>query len=613
MADLTDQLFRFNMLKRLLLLTLFFVFPVKAQVLSGHQEFVHYSDEQKEELIVKVMEMMSELEDKYETASPTQQYQYALLLKQLKEMLISSAYAAETDVTVFANDLTKLIDPNAQVGNRCIYAGWISRTVPVIDHRTGKREVCQHPKYIRNGANTPEAKAYAKSSSCGQRSPNTIACNPAIFGFKNQAQGSQFCVPSGPSHSENSSFACMQLSLGLKQEAGADPAEKRMEYLKKQFEGNPELMNNLFGFVYQTCLCNTQEKEIINQDYLSRTRPHRTCLGLVNTIAETNHCVEFNTVKSTDMQMIKDIREFTNNIATKKSGSQLDSDYRELLETLKTRFSRDYARICGGEIPPEDDGKEEDAKSPEISCSLDVSEDKAVLKLSSPEGVSSEIIATHWNPAPEGDGVLNEIPFGDAKEVSLKVEVKINDQVETLDCKSAKNPKDKDIPTISIKTTESTETTQKLGTTTNPENIDEGWKYVWRRSKVSSSDTKKTPPTTLVVQSDSNDEESEEKSEEENTAKAEEQAPSKNEGTLLNNDKETYSAPKESEPYNVCVKLVNGEQESNEACETINPTEEKTDLPVPPAATKPNVGGPQLPNFQPPMRRGTDFSRGGVL
>ncbi|MFA7612740.1 MAG: hypothetical protein WCY48_00800 [Candidatus Caldatribacteriota bacterium] len=661
------------MLKRLLLLTLFFVIPVKAQVLSGHQEFVHYSDEQKEEFIVKVMEMMTELEDKYETASPTKQYQYALLLKQLKEILISNAYAAETNVTVFAEDLTQLLDPSAQVSNRCIYAGWVSRTVSVIDHRVGRRQVCQHPKFIRNGANTPEAKAYAKSSSCGQQNANTIACNPAIFGFKNQAQGSQFCVPSGPSHSENSSYACMQLSLGLKQEAGADPAEKRMEYLKKQFEGNPQLMNNLFGFIYKTCLCSVQDQEIINKDYLSRTRPHRTCLGLVNTIAETNHCVEFDTVKSSDMEMIKNIRKFTNDIAASKSGSQIDSDYKELLGTLKTRFSRDYARICGGDIPPEDDGKEcngecdfidgkftncvfksgdKTLEAPElqnptksefsvtieeekylckikekealnITCNLEASEDKAVLNISAPEGVNPELKATHWTPAQEGQGPIKEVAFGDAKEVSVKIEFEVDGRVESAEC-SVKNPKSKDIPKISIKTISSTDTTQELDTTTDPQEIDEGWKYVWTRTNSSSSEAKKTPQSEIVVQEDSTDEtESEtEDSEETKTEEAEGSKPEENkseaqapqsEGTLINNDQKTYSAPKEDKPYTVCVKLTNGQQESNEACETIAPIEEKPDLPVPPAATKPNVGGPQLPNFQPPMRRGTDFSRGGIL
>src|SRR5690606_172146 len=203
-----------------------------------------------------------------------------------------------------------------------------------IDHRTGRREICQHPKFIKKGRQVgvgPESEAYKKSSDCGQKNQNTIACNPAIFGFKNQSQGSQFCVPAGPSHSENSSYACMQLALGVKKEAGADSPEKRIEYLKKQFEGSPALVNNLYGFIYKTCICDSQETEVINQIYLNNTRPHRTCLGLVNTIAEVNHCVDFNTVKSSEMELFKGIRSFTNDLAGQSSGSQIDRKYKDLL------------------------------------------------------------------------------------------------------------------------------------------------------------------------------------------------------------------------------------------------------------------------------------------
>ncbi|HLT22296.1 MAG TPA: hypothetical protein VKZ84_02595, partial [Bacteriovoracaceae bacterium] len=500
------------MLKRLLLMTIFMIFSVEAQVLSGHQEFVHYSNEQKETFIVKVMELMVELEGKYETAPASEKAKYSLLLKELKEMLISSAHAAETDLSSFANDLTTLLDPNINASNRCIYAGWVSRTVPVIDHRTGRREICQHPKFIKKGRQVgvgPESEAYKKSSDCGQKNQNTIACNPAIFGFKNQSQGSQFCVPAGPSHSENSSYACMQLALGVKKEAGADSPEKRIEYLKKQFEGSPALVNNLYGFIYKTCICDSQETEVINQIYLNNTRPHRTCLGLVNTIAEVNHCVDFNTVKSSEMELFKGIRSFTNDLAGQSSGSQIDRKYKDLLGSLKNRFSSDYAQICGGDVPPpsvdgDNDGTGDTDNSKECngecdiedgkfvncvfksgeetldvtppdetsrefttkineedylckinersidhgaSCSLSLDGETVSYSVSSANDVEVKVVATHWSPAQEG-AISEKATFGDANEVSLTIDIEVKGKKDSIACGSI--PKKGSAPEIKL-------------------------------------------------------------------------------------------------------------------------------------------------------------------
>lgn len=642
------------MLKRLLILTFFLSFSVKAQVLSGHQEFVHYSHAQKEEFIVKVMELMVELENKYEKAPFEDKPHYSHLLQQLKEIIISSAYAAEIDPTVFAHDLTSLLDPNSTADDRCIYAGWVSRTRPDMSV-TGTRQVCQHPRSLNR--NTPEAKAYTKSSSCGKQSNNKIACNPAIFGFKNQAQGSQFCVPAGLHNSENSSYACMEHALGIKKEAGADPAEKRMEYLKKQFEGKPELVNNLFGFIYKTCLCDNQEKEIINQSYLNNVRPHRTCLGLVNSIAETNHCVTFDALKSTEMDIFKDIRGFTNNIAGKKKGREVDSDYRALLGTLKTRFGSDYARICGGEAPVPDtgtapkemkpcqarcdfvDGKYQDCVftsgdevlniKPElpamevgsfpatsgdkvyncipskrsldeegISCSIVVDGDNAALTINHPEDMKVETKKTTWTPQQQGDGVITTITLGEESEVSVEVLVEYKEQSKTLRCKGSREDQE---PSVKIKTDSADETTKVFGTVVTPEEHP-GWSFKWTRTNSSSSSTSSAAPE-AVIQGESSVQESKDK--------AETQSNSSNETTLSSRG-HTHSAPREAEAYTVCVQLEKGDKSTAPSCETVEP-KAKEDEEVTPATPKPRVGGPQLPSFQPPMRKGGNFSRGGLL
>src|SRR5690606_26109581 len=127
------------MFKCLILFTIFATFSVKAQVLSGHQEFVHYSSEQKKEFIMGVMELMVELEAKYETASVPEKKKYSLFLKQLNDLIISNAHAKESsDLNIYAKDLTRLLDPNRVSPKRCIYAGWVSKTVT-----QGNREICQ--------------------------------------------------------------------------------------------------------------------------------------------------------------------------------------------------------------------------------------------------------------------------------------------------------------------------------------------------------------------------------------------------------------------------------------------------------------------------------------
>lgn len=652
------------MFKKLLMILLFICFSVQARVQSGHQEFVHYTEEQKKEFIIQVMELIVDLENKYETSPATDKLQYTVLIEQFKKLLISNAYAAtETDVTVFAKDLSQLINIDNPVAKRCIYAGWASVTTPVMDSKEGRKEVCQHPKFIKNGANSPETKAYSKSSSCGKQNQNTISCNPAIFGFKNQADGTQFCVPAGPAHSDNSSYACMQLALGVKKESGADPAEKRIEYLKKQFEGNPELVNGLYGLIYKTCVCESQDVEVINQSYLNRTRPHRTCLGLVNTIAEVNHCVDFSSVKSSEMELFAGIRSFTNNLAKNARGPQVDSNYRELLGSLKTRFASDYTKICGGDDsndgnPPSQDGDSDgngDANEchgeceikdgkyvncefkvgdqkieitpPEsisekvatgkvddkdytcsinvrgldhkTSCKLNVSGEEISYALNHPEDIKPVVKATTWVPAQTSSGVVEKISFGDAPEVSLSLEVEINSQAVSVECGSVKNPKANDqgdLPKVDLQPDGDDNNSQKFTTKTDPENP-EGWSYKWSRSTTSKPDKPSTKPP--VVQGDSDDEVQEPPKPE---------APKTDNYKALDNNGKTYTAPKEKDTYYVCVQLEKDGKSTDRSCKPVGPTGESEA-----ASTKPAVGGPQLPQIQQPMRRGVNFSRGGVL
>ncbi|HLT23158.1 MAG TPA: hypothetical protein VKZ84_06935, partial [Bacteriovoracaceae bacterium] len=129
---------------------------------------------------------------------------------------------------------------------------------------------------------------------------------------------------------------------------------------------------------------------------------------------------------------------------------------------------------------------------------------------------------------------------------------------------------------------------------------DNGWTYTWSR-------THTTPPKDsgpgLQLQGDTNGEEE--------TPPAEE--PESDGKTSIDHNGKTHDAPKEKDNYQVCVKLTKeGEDPSNESCQTVGKITDKVENQTP-AAARPSVGGPQLPQMPQPMRRGVDFSRGGVL
>jgi hypothetical protein len=694
---------------KLLLLMLFFVSSVNARVLSGHQEFVHYTEEQKKEFIIKVMEFVVELDERYEKAPVEEKKKYTIILEELRKILANNAYAATIDLNGFANDLTTIFDPNKDDQKRCIYAGWASQTVTT---KIGSeyREICQHPNFIKGGASSAETVAYKKSSDCGKKSQNTISCNPAIFGFKNKQAGSQFCVPAGPQFSENSSYACMQLSLGVKKEKGADPSEDRISYLKKQFEGNPTLVNNLYGFIYKTCICDPDNQNVINKSYLSRTRPHRTCLGLINTIAETEHCVDFSGAKSNDMTLFKELRTFTSNLMTSKSsGNRVDTNYRELLSSIPGRFTDDYAKMCGGAPFPPNDGdkinppggdggpgkdcigecdfvegkfvncKFTDGTNPleitpsepmeeqfeteldgakllckinkrgpnhKTSCSLEAKNDSVSYKLTSPEGSDVKVIATKWSNSSEQNA--QSVPFGDQEKVGLTITISTQGQTAEIACGEIPKSNDK-IPHIDLIPKDETKDKTNFGTKVDGD--DTGWEYQWTRTNKPKRDNKPNNPK-LPIQEDSKLEDgpngndpSKNTTTKENepnnkdpkdpkdpnnnpnktTADADEGpiTPPSNDapnggsddgpGEDLGHHGKEHTAPKEDETYQVCVQLKKGDKSSNKACKDVGKKEEATAPVVPPKANTPmNNGGPrQMPQM--PLRKGVDFSRGGIL
>ena len=698
---------------KLLLLMLFFVSSVNARVLSGHQEFVHYTEEQKKEFIIKVMEFVVELDERYEKAPVEEKKKYTLILEELRKILANNAYAATIDLNGFANDLTTIFDPNKDDQKRCIYAGWASQTITT---KIGSeyREICQHPNFIKGGASSAETVAYKKSSDCGKKSQNTISCNPAIFGFKNKQAGSQFCVPAGPQFSENSSYACMQLSLGVKKEKGADPSEDRISYLKKQFEGNPTLVNNLYGFIYKTCICDPDNQNVINKSYLSRTRPHRTCLGLINTIAETEHCVDFSGAKSNDMTLFKELRTFTSNLMTSKSsGNRVDSNYRELLSSIPGRFTDDYDKMCGGapfppnegdKINPPGDGgptkncigecdfvegkfvncKFTDGENPleitppepmqeqfeteldgaklickinkrgpnhKTSCSLEAKNDSVSYKLTSPEGSDVKVIATKWSNSSEQNA--QSVPFGDQEKVGLTITISTQGQTAEIACGEIPKSNDK-IPHIDLIPKDETKDKTNFGTKVDGD--DTGWEYQWTRTNKPKKDNKPSTPEQKVQEDsklntpkdgtgtdDSNNDGSDDPNSSKNPAKKENGPNNKGPkdpikttadaddgpitppntpndgngggpGEDLGHHGKEHTAPKEEDTYQVCVQLKKGDKTSNKACKDVGKKEDATTAPVvpPKGPVNNNGGGPrQMPQM--PMRKGVDFSRGGIL
>jgi hypothetical protein len=452
------------MLKALLVFIFTIVFSSSSVLADryamNYEKFIHLNVNEKNEFIIKTMEIMVELESKYEKAVITdgpdseKARNYSQILNDLKSFLIPVAYAQEAAIPQYASDFANLIgkdDPSAQ-GSKCFYAGWISRTTEISykNHKgeTIKKEVCLHPGRLPKA--TSEYKAYNKTSSCTKPDPmrssanDKIACNPVIFGLKDKSQNKEFCVDSGSHHAVNSSLNCMKLALS-DENTNQDSREERLKFLRSQLESEPALARNFFNFLSKACLCEDANLGTLSSMYASSVRPHRTCFALLNMMAETVNCAETE-IEGLETGFIKKIKEHSISIQTPNS---IDNFYDSFIGKLKTDNPAEYGRICSGVAAPVV------ATGPAVSLTCTAT--CTAVEGEAPEGEAKKLNCKYEAKNKKTDEVISlETSEGEASE-GQEVELKVKDSEETVKCSATLKDGKEEKPTCVITLSENGE------------------------------------------------------------------------------------------------------------------------------------------------------------
>lgn len=297
------------MQKCLIFLLALFSLTVQARAnwnpyVMDYERFVHMSDDEKRQVVIKTMEFMVELESKYKKDIEVSGYsqdryeKYVKALEKLQNFLISSAVADDAQNAKLLKVAGNFGDLLSKLGsNGCVYGGYVSRMAKT---STGDK-YCQHPATVKSlGKNDPEAQLIKDSylaSSGGKpcTGPSKISCNPAIFGFTSATSSDPICVDTGylkSGKAHNVSYSCMKESL-------KGDSEGRLNVVVAAMDKNKKAFSDVHGFIFKTCACGGSG---IDADYLKYIKPHRTCFGMMNSLREmkSNECAVINDVKPTD-------------------------------------------------------------------------------------------------------------------------------------------------------------------------------------------------------------------------------------------------------------------------------------------------------------------------
>jgi len=304
----------------------------KAQFLS-YSDYVHLTEREKRDFVIKVMEFMVEEEKNYQKDP-----KFGLNLRQqflhehfshLKSFFIDSAHAEDSPIWI--ETVSSYIDlVKNRSKNSCIFAGWISTM--------RSNGYCAHPSTL---STTTEGSLYKKlSKSC--TTPGKIACNPHVFGFKKLSDSSLFCVDAA-SGAHNSSYLCMRAAL--KEPSEGDEKDDRINFLKKMYEDKATYEGTL-KFLVDVCLCKPHEMKI-NEKYSKYMVPHRTCYGLMGMAAKIQSCQEESGIQN--ISFYKNIDQLLKNIVTQNiPESRVDDLYRA---ELKKVSEEDKKKICETPTP----------------------------------------------------------------------------------------------------------------------------------------------------------------------------------------------------------------------------------------------------------------------
>lgn len=366
---------RYKTMHKLILFSLiafFLPLGVQAKVpFMTHEHFVHLSEKEKHEYLIKVMELVVEIESKYQHETATYGYnedrfqKYKRVITQIRSQLfISEAHAqpfrniAPADATyvypypfvpvgttpvqdpksqtVHRSDMQRVSAPtwnqmaeqfnklskNPRSGSEgnCLFAGWVSRMVK----DTNGKLICAHPDFIRGslptrGITTENQFYPTPKGDCAANKDNKnfVQCNPVIFGYKDPQKQELFCVSTNQM-AENSAFNCMKEAL---KPGPDDPKVKdRLNDLAKRVAANKDRFAYAHEFTLKACVCKSKPNVGFSKDYQDYMRPgaersetrFRTCYGLVNMIQETNNqCTPENqTLNSNNLSLLSSFKKF---------------------------------------------------------------------------------------------------------------------------------------------------------------------------------------------------------------------------------------------------------------------------------------------------------------
>lgn len=329
------------------------------------EKFVHLPQEDKEKILIKTMEIMVELESIYHkeikttSTKPEVKKKYLEVLTMIRNFIISEAKASGVLLDAKTLEEFQKISDTGNLNNKsCIYAGWVSTIW--VDPAT-KNFYCLHP------ANNSKTKVlYEKLNKNSKCSASQIACNPMVFGLKNIAGETSFCADvdnSGSgSKSHNASYSCMKQALTVEKDlkTKTDSKEERFKHLAglMQTEELKPAFNGLHDYIFKSCVCEDPKATNIHKGYQKYMRPHRTCLGMIQSLneIESNSCTEF-TTKITNSDYDSFIHKWNdffkkNNNPPKPIGDYtynpsqtIEKEYKDLID------SNEVKAYCAGTLP----------------------------------------------------------------------------------------------------------------------------------------------------------------------------------------------------------------------------------------------------------------------
>ncbi|GEM_PF-4454357 len=326
-----------------------------------HEQFVMMNDQNQREVVLMIMKYMSsaegtsKIQEIVKNGTPEEKAKWKRYVEIFSNFMIDSAHADE--FTNYNNAYTSAKGSSLIEGeNRCIYAGWISRTTY---DSAKKKYFCNHPsnvKDLNSKKKVVNPTGYKSLASCptGPNNKQKIICNPVIYGFESGEK--PLCADASPVM-HNSSLQCMIMST-----TGAG-AEERLKKIAKNLANNQALFQEAIELMFFSCACPADMgRNKVNKGYRSYMRPHRTCYGLLNQIRSVlavNDCkaiedepsfsilVDFlNKIQTSDAELSSNAEAVNKKTGTgKEIAEPFDTEYGKVIDKIYNE-DKDTQAFC---------------------------------------------------------------------------------------------------------------------------------------------------------------------------------------------------------------------------------------------------------------------------